>query len=161
MSDWEKLAFFSKIQTLILISIIWANSSLFWANSSLIIVLLVAAAISSSLIVLYFRSVKKGTVITVCKSFSNGKSFLVRISRWRELHFFFFCCLKVIAGLPLWMIFTYQFLRHEDIEDAGFNEGNEVSLQSLKAKGLINFIGIIESKGLDKPTDSAGRDGCH
>lgn len=59
------------------------------------------------------------------------------------------------------MIFTYQFLRHEDIEDAGFNEGNEVSLQSLKAKGLINFIGIIESKGLDKPTDSAGRDGCH
>ncbi|KAG6470700.1 50S ribosomal protein L15, chloroplastic-like [Zingiber officinale] len=40
------------------------------------------------------------------------------------------------AGLP-----KFVPVNLKDIEDAGFNEGDEVSLESLKAKGLINPSG--------------------
>lgn len=40
------------------------------------------------------------------------------------------------AGLP-----KFVPVNLKDIEDAGFEEGDEVSLESLKAKGLINPSG--------------------
>lgn len=49
---------------------------------------------------------------------------------------FFLIFLGMHAGLP-----KFVPVNLKDIEDAGFEEGDEVSLESLKAKGLINPSG--------------------
>jgi hypothetical protein len=48
----------------------------------------------------------------------------------------FFACSGMGAGLP-----KYVPVNLEDIEAAGFKDGEEVSLESLKSKGLINPSG--------------------
>lgn len=47
-----------------------------------------------------------------------------------------FCFQGMHAGLP-----KYVPVNLKDIEEAGFQEGEEVSLESLKEKGLINPSG--------------------